>query len=75
MCWYGSMWGRQNRYYAIIVSADGKRLDEELVRAGLARAYGMGAEWPERMERERFLRKLGTIENKAKREKVGIWGK
>ncbi|MGB0775567.1 MAG: thermonuclease family protein [Akkermansiaceae bacterium] len=77
---------KKSRYYAIIVNADGKRLDEALIEAGLARAHGMGAEWddkfwgktkadlPSRMTSKRFISKLGTLENKAKREKVGIWG-
>lgn len=78
---------KKKRYYAIIVNAEGKRLDEALIEAGLARAYGMGAEWdkpfwkktkadlPKRMKSKRFLTKLRILENKAKREKAGIWGK
>jgi endonuclease YncB( thermonuclease family) len=64
---------RKNRYYCVIVGANGERLDEALVKAGLARAYGVGAEWPERMTRERFIRKLHALESKAKREGTGIW--
>ena len=74
------------RYYAIIVNSEGKRLDEALVEAGLARVYGKGAEWdepfwgktkadlPRKMEADRYMTKLRFMENKAKREKVGIWG-
>lgn len=77
---------KKARYYAIVVNADGKRLDEALVEAGLARAYGKGAEWdekfwgktkndlPSRMTSKRYISKLHTLESKAKREKVGIWG-
>ena len=36
---------KKARYYAIVVNEDGERLDEALVEAGLARAYGMGAGW------------------------------
>jgi endonuclease YncB( thermonuclease family) len=61
------------RYFAIIINADGKRLDEALLEAGLARAHGMPAAWPKGTEPERFLRKLGYIENKAKREEEGLW--
>ncbi len=64
---------KKNRYYAIIIGHDGRRLDEALIEAGLARAFGMGAEWPERMTPERYIRKLHAIESKAKREDVGIW--
>ena len=60
---------RKNRYYCVIIGANGERLDEALLKAGLARAHGVGAEWPERMTVERFLRKLQTLEHKAKREK------
>ncbi len=67
--------GKKNRYYAVIVGAGGERLDEALAEAGLARVYGMGAEWPERMTKERFFRKLDPLESKAKREKEGIWGR
>ncbi|WP_411826860.1 thermonuclease family protein [Luteolibacter sp. AS25] len=64
---------KQARYFAVIVNEDGERLDEALVEAGLARAYGLGADWPERTSPERYLRKLHSIESKAKREDVGIW--
>ena len=64
---------KKNRYYAIIVNEDGERLDEALIEAGLGRAYGVGAEWPRRTSRERFIRKLHSIESKAKRGDVGVW--
>jgi len=77
----------KSRYYAIIVNADGERLDEALVEAGLARAHGMGAEWDEpmwegksanfarRMTSRRYLSGLRVLEKRAKREKVGIWAR
>lgn len=65
--------GRKNRYYALVVNARGERLDEALVAAGLARVFGVGAEWPERMTRERFLRKLHALESAAKRDRSGVW--
>lgn len=76
----------KNRYYAIIVNSEGKRLSEALVEAGLARAYGKGASWdepfwkktkadlPRKMDADRYMTKLRFAANKAKREKVGIWG-
>jgi len=75
------------RYYAIIVNSEGKRLDEALVEAGLARVHGVGASWdepfwgktkadlPRRIDSERFMTKLRFVQNKAKREKVGVWEK
>lgn len=77
----------KSRYYAIIVNDEGKRLDEALVSAGLARAHGMGAEWdepiwegelanfPRRMTSRRYLSSLRVLEKRAKRQKVGIWGR
>ena len=77
----------KSRYYAIIINAEGQRLDEALIQAGLARAHGMGAEWdepmwegkiakfPRRMTARRYLSSLRMLEKRAKREKIGIWGK
>ena len=77
----------KSRYYAIIINAEGQRLDEALIQAGLARAHGMGAEWdepmwdgkiakfPRRMTSRRYLSGLRMLEKRAKREKIGIWGK
>ena len=77
----------KSRYYAIIINAEGQRLDEALIQAGLARAHGMGAEWdepmwegkiakfPRRMTSRRYLSSLRMLEKRAKREKIGIWGK
>lgn len=78
---------KKARYYAIVVNAKGERLDEALIEAGLARAYGKGAEWdepfwqktkadlPRKIEAKRFMTKLRILENKAKRERVGVWKK
>ena len=67
--------GKDIRYYAILINADGQRLDEALLAAGLARAFGIGASWPKDMDPNRFLKKLHPIESKAKREKTGLWAK
>ena len=78
---------KKARYYAMVVNEDGERLDEALVEAGLARAYGMGAGWdekfwgkakldlPSRMTYKSFNSKLHSLESKAKRAKVGVWKK
>ena len=77
----------KSRYYVIIVNQEGKRLDEALVEAGLARVDGVGAEWdepmwegefanfPRRMTARRYLTSLRLLERKAKRERIGIWGR
>jgi len=79
--------GSKSCYYAIIINADGQRLDEALVEAGLARSYGRGAGWdepfwgriqadlPRRISAERFVRKLHTLQSKARRARIGVWQK
>lgn len=64
---------KKPRYYAIVVNSEGERLDEALLNAGLARAYGMPAAWPECTDEDRFARKLRSLESKARRADVGIW--
>lgn len=77
--------GEKIRYYALIVNADGERLDEALVKAGLARVYGFHASWnepfwgdakvkmPRDCDRFDFERRLKRLEKKAQNEKVGVW--
>lgn len=79
--------GRPQRYYALIEVTDGKGqlrwLHELLLEAGFAREHGEAAPWPEKdlqrngeeKTREEFMKDLKKLENKAKREKVGIWQK
>lgn len=79
--------GRRQRYYALIEVTDekGQRrwLHELLLEAGLAQAHGEAAPWPEKdlqrneekETRERFMKDLEKLENKAKRDKVGMWQK
>ena len=64
----------KNRYYAVVEGEEG-RLDEALVRAGLARAYGQTVLWPvDKLEsRWEFLDRLKELEKRARREKRGIW--
>lgn len=64
----------KNRYYAIIIGADGRLLHEALLEAGLARAYGMPAPWPPKSTAEHFEQKLKAIERSARSAKAGIWG-
>ncbi len=78
---------RHQRYYALVevTAPDGKRrwLHELLLEAGLARAHGVAAAWPEKevkrlgesKAKERFMRDLGHLESKAKRDGIGIWKK
>ena len=62
---------KKKRYYAIIIGADGRLLNEALVEAGLARAYGMPAPWPDK--HARFEEHLKSLELSARAAHVGIW--
>lgn len=64
---------KKNRYFAIVTNSDGERLDEALIKAGLARAFGMPAAWPDGTKPDRFIRKLHALESKAKRDDAGLW--
>ncbi len=79
--------GEKIRYYAIVVNAKGERLDEALVKAGLARVFGFHAEWDEpfwgeaklnlsrKCDRFDFERKLKRLEKKAQNAEEGVWEK
>ncbi len=58
----------QPRYFAKITLADGTDLGLRLVRAGLARSYGMREGLP-----ESYLRTLDRAQEEAKEAKVGLW--
>lgn len=65
----------RNRYYAVVINADGRNLAEALIEAGLARAYGQWVAWPESSTGERFRRGLERGEGAAKSKRIGIWGR
>ena len=79
--------GQDQRYYGIIelIDKDGNStfLHEELLKEGLARAFGKDAPWPpkdlqrhgEAKVRERFTRDLERLEHKAKQAGKGIWAR
>ena len=60
------------RYYAIVRAGD-KDLAEELVKHGLARAYGAGTDLPDGSEEDRWRAKLAAAERSARTRRVGIW--
>ncbi len=49
-------------------------LDEELVKAGLARIYGMPVNLPDGTSKARHLSYLKSLEAVARRENRGLWG-
>jgi DNA uptake protein ComE-like DNA-binding protein len=65
--------GKHVRYYAFVVTADGDDLASELVRAGLARAKGVGADMIDGTSRERYKAKLADLEDQAAKREKGIW--
>lgn len=67
--------GKHKRIYAFIKCADGSDLASELVRAGLARAFGVNADGPGEQTAEEFAEALDDLELQAATQKMGIWAK
>jgi competence protein ComEA len=67
--------GRHLRFYAFVETADGKDLAAELVRAGLARAYGVSAEGPGGRSAARYKEILADLELQAAKRGAGIWAR
>jgi len=63
------------RYYAIVITAEGKDLNELLVSAGLARIYGTRTPLPDGRDSREYLAHLHERELEAKAAKRGAWGK
>jgi len=65
--------GKHERFYAFVETADKKDLATELVRAGLARAFGVSADGPDERSRERYKEILADMEIQAAKRGEGIW--
>ena len=63
------------RYYAIVVTADGRDLNELLVSAGLARIYGTRTPLPDGRDSRTYLAHLRKLETQAKAARRGASGK
>jgi hypothetical protein len=63
------------RYYAIVVTADGHDLNEQLVSNGLARINGTRTPLPDGRDSREYLAHLHGLENEARAAKRGAWGK
>jgi endonuclease YncB( thermonuclease family) len=63
------------RYYAIVVTGDGRDLNELLVSAGLARIYGTRTPLPDSRDSRTYLAHLHEVENEERTAKRGAWGK
>jgi competence ComEA-like helix-hairpin-helix protein len=60
------------RFYGIVL-VNGTRLEKELVRAGLARIYGLRANWPEGSRSTTFINELKNLEIDARQNQRGLW--
>jgi competence ComEA-like helix-hairpin-helix protein len=71
--WQNAM-GRSSlaRFYAIVL-LNTNNLAEELVANGLARIYGIRANWPDGPRSVTFINKLKNLELTAREQKRGIW--
>lgn len=65
--------GKHKRIYGFVRTADGKDLATELVRAGLARAYGVYRETPEGLSRDDWKEELADVELQAAKRSAGVW--
>ena len=60
------------RFYCIAL-VQGKNLGEELVAAGLARIYGLRANWPEGTRSTTTINRLKNLEMQAREKQRGLW--
>lgn len=65
--------GRHQRFYAFVETSEKKDLATELVKNGLARAYGVSADGPDGQTRERYKEILSDLELQAAKRGEGIW--
>jgi len=61
------------RYYGFVTTAEGKDLATELVRLGLARAYGVWRSAPGGASRDEYRARLEDLELQAAKTGVGAW--
>ncbi len=65
--------GRHQRFYGFVITADGRDLSAELVRSGLARAFGVWRATPDGASHLELRERLRDIELQAARAGVGAW--
>jgi len=72
--WHSAL-GRSalGRVYCIILTAEGRDLNELLVENGLARIYGVRTTLPDGRDSRKYLARLAELEAKAKAAKRGAW--
>ena len=67
--------GKYKRIYGFVSTSGGKDLSEELVRLGLARAFGVYRETPTGKSAKEYKAYLADVELQAAKRGVGIWAK
>jgi competence protein ComEA len=67
--------GRHKRIYGFVTCADGSDLAATLVKAGLARAYGVDAQTPDGKSAKESAAALADLELQAAKRGVGIWAR
>lgn len=65
---------RKSRCFAFVTTESGCDMGELLISNGVARIYGMPADHPKGNKSGNILKKLHSLENKAKKAKLGGWG-
>ena len=60
------------RFYCVVL-VKGENLAEELVANGLARIYGLRANWPDGPRSTTFINKLKNLEMTAREQHRGLW--
>ncbi len=67
--------GKHPRIYAFIECSDGTDLAAELVKSGLARAFGVYAEGPGGRSSKEYEKILNDLELQAAKRGLGVWAK
>lgn len=67
--------GKYQRFYGFVTTSGGKDLAEELVRLGLARAFGVYRETPTGMSGKEYRANLEDVELLAAKRGMGVWAK
>lgn len=70
---YADARGSGERIYAFIQTAEGRSLAQQLVGAGLARAYGVSRQTPEGVSQNEAIERMRDLELSAAAGRHGVW--
>ena len=65
--------GQVDRYYAYVITRDGKDLTKELVRNGYSTAFGQHEEYFDGTPGNKLAAEVKKLEQEARKTKAGIW--